>query len=74
MSQFVTSPQEPPVSGGTTANDDTQGVQHPVWEVAHEHRTACCLLASAENGLLLWEPGAAVSLDDREALVQEAGS
>ena len=26
----------------------------------------------AENGLLLWEPGAAVSLDDCEALVQEA--
>ncbi len=54
------------------ANDDTQGVQHLVWEVAYEHWHRMLFARFlAENGLLLWEPGAAVSLDDCEALVQE---
>lgn len=58
--------------GDMKASDDTQGVQHLVWEVAYEqwHRMLFARFL-AENGLLLWEPGAAVSLDDCEALVQE---
>jgi hypothetical protein len=58
--------------GDVKAGDDTQSLQHLVWEVAYEHwhrMLFACFLA--ENGLLLWEPGAAVSLDDCEALVQE---
>lgn len=59
--------------GDKKANDDTQGVQHLVWEVAYEHWHRMLFARFlAENGLLLWEPGAAVSLDDCEALVQEA--
>lgn len=58
--------------GDMKANDDTQGVQHLVWEVAYEHWHRMLFARFlAENGLLLWEPGAAVSLDDCEALVQE---
>ena len=58
--------------GDKKANDDTQGVQHLVWEVAYEHWHRMLFARFlAENGLLLWEPGAAVSLDDCEALVQE---
>ncbi|ART55102.1 restriction endonuclease subunit M [Acidovorax carolinensis] len=58
--------------GDAKADDDTQAVQQLVWEVAYEHwhrMLFACFLA--ENGLLLWEIGAAVSLDDCEALVQE---
>lgn len=58
--------------GDAKFSDDTQGVQHLVWEVAYEHWHRMLFARFlAENGLLLWEPGAAVSLDDCEALVQE---
>lgn len=58
--------------GDAKAGDDTQGVQHLVWEVAYEHWHRMLFARFlAENGLLMWEPGAAVSLDDCEALVQE---
>lgn len=58
--------------GDKKANDDTQALQHLVWEVAYEHWHRMLFARFlAENGLLLWEPGAAVSLDDCEALVQE---
>lgn len=58
--------------GDVKASDDTQGVQHLVWEVAYEHWHRMLFARFlAENGLLLWEPGAAVSLDDCEALTQE---
>ncbi len=58
--------------GDVKANDDTQGVQHLVWEVAYEHWHRMLFARFlAENGLLLWEPGAAVSLEDCEALAQE---
>ncbi|WP_029949404.1 DNA methyltransferase [Burkholderia sp. A1] len=58
--------------GDVKANDDTQGVQHLVWEVAYEHWHRMLFARFlAENGLLLWEPGAAVSLDDCDALTQE---
>lgn len=59
--------------GDKKASDDTQGMQHLGWEVAYEHWHRMLFARFlAENGLLLWEPGAAVSLDDCEALVQEA--
>ena len=59
--------------GDAKAADDTQGLQHLIWEVAYEHWHRMLFARFlAENGLLLWEPGAAVSLDDCEALVQEA--
>lgn len=58
--------------GDAKAGDDSQGVQHLVWEVAYEHWHRMLFARFlAENGLLLWEPGAAVSLDDCEALTQE---
>ncbi len=59
--------------GDKKASDDTQPLQHLVWEVAYEHWHRMLFARFlAENGLLLWEPSAAVSLDDCEALVQEA--
>ncbi|MCX8520904.1 MAG: SAM-dependent DNA methyltransferase [Rhodoferax sp.] len=59
--------------GDVKAGGDKQGVQHLVWEVAYEHWHRMLFARFlAENGLLLWEPGAAVSLDDCEALTQEA--
>ena len=59
--------------GDKKAGDDTQALQHLIWEVAYEHWHRMLFARFlAENGLLLWEPGAAVSLDDCEALVQEA--
>lgn len=58
--------------GDVKAGNDTQGVQHLVWEVAYEHWHRMLFARFlAENGLLLWEAGAAVSLDDCEALAQE---
>ena len=58
--------------GDAKALDDTQAVQHLVWETAYEHWHRMLFARFlAENGLLLWEIGAAVSLDDCEALVQE---
>ena len=58
--------------GDAKAADDTQAVQQLVWEVAYEHWHRMLFARFlAENGLLLWEIGAAVSLDDCEALVQE---
>ena len=59
--------------GDLKADDDSQGMQHLIWEVAYEHWHRMLFARFlAENGLLLWEPGAAVSLDDCEALVQES--
>ena len=59
--------------GDAKASNDTQDLQHLVWEVAYEHWHRMLFARFlAENGLLLWELGAAVSLDDCEALVQEA--
>jgi hypothetical protein len=58
--------------GDAKAADDTQAVQPLVWEVAYEHWHRMLFARFlAESGLLMWEPGAAVSLDDCEALVQE---
>jgi hypothetical protein len=45
-------------------------LQHLVWEVAYEHWHRMLFARFlAENGLLLWEPGAPVSLEDCQNLV-----
>lgn len=50
--------------------DDTQGLQHLIWEVAYEHWHRMLFARFlAENSLLMWEPGAAVSLDDCRDMV-----
>lgn len=52
--------------------DDTQGTQHLVWEIAYEHWHRMLFARFlAENGLLLWEIGSPVSLEDCEALVAD---
>jgi hypothetical protein len=56
--------------GDVKANDDTQGLQHLVWEVAYEHWHRMLFARFlAENGLLMWELGAPVSLEDCQNLV-----
>jgi hypothetical protein len=56
--------------GDVKGKDDTQGVQHLVWEVAYEHWHRMLFARFvAENGLLMWEPGAPVSLDDCRDMV-----
>lgn len=56
--------------GDAKAKDDTQPLRHLVWEVAYEHWHRMLFARFlAENGLLLWEPGAAVSLQDCREMV-----
>jgi hypothetical protein len=56
--------------GDTKLKDGTQEVQHLVWEVAYEHWHRMLFARFlAESGLLLWELGAAVSLDDCRDMV-----
>ena len=56
--------------GDLKAKDDTQGLQHLVWEVAYEHWHRMLFARFlAENGLLMWELGAPVSLEDCQNLV-----
>ena len=53
-----------------SGSDDTQPIRHLVWEVAYEHWHRMLFARFlAENGLLMWEPGAAVSLDDCRDMV-----
>jgi hypothetical protein len=56
--------------GDMKAKDDTQSLQHLVWEVAYEHWHRMLFARFlAENGLLMWELGAPVSLEDCQNLV-----
>ena len=56
--------------GDAKAKDDTQATQHLLWEVAYEHWHRMLFARFlAENGLLMWEPGAPVSLDDCRDMV-----
>jgi len=56
--------------GDVKAKDDSQGTQHLMWEVAYEHWHRMLFARFlAENGLLMWEPGAPVSLDDCRDMV-----
>ncbi|WP_414676419.1 Eco57I restriction-modification methylase domain-containing protein [Limnobacter sp.] len=52
--------------------DDAQDTQHLVWEIAYEHWHRMLFARFlAENGLLLWDIGSPVSLEDCEALVAD---
>jgi len=56
--------------GDLKAQNETQGVRHLVWEVAYQHWHRMLFARFlAESGLLLWEPGAPVSLDDCREMV-----
>jgi hypothetical protein len=56
--------------GDSKASDDTQETQRLVWETAYEHWHRMLFARFlAENGLLMWEPGASVSLDDCREMV-----
>lgn len=56
--------------GDAKHDDDTQELRRLVWEVAYEHWHRMLFARFlAENGLLLWEPGAAVSLQDCREMV-----
>jgi hypothetical protein len=56
--------------GDVKDKDDTQSLQHLVWEVAYEHWHRMLFARFlAENGLLMWELGAPVSLEDCQNLV-----
>jgi hypothetical protein len=56
--------------GDMKAKDDMQSVQHVVSEVAYEHWHRMLFARFlAENGLLMWERGAPVSLDDCRDIV-----
>jgi hypothetical protein len=50
----------------------TQSIRHLVWEVAYEHWHRMLFARFlAENHLLMWEPGAAVTLAECEELAQD---
>ncbi|WP_338081309.1 Eco57I restriction-modification methylase domain-containing protein [Allochromatium vinosum] len=56
--------------GDLKAQNETQAVRHLVWEVAYQHWHRMLFARFlAESGLLLWEPGAPVSLDDCREMV-----
>lgn len=58
--------------GDKKNSDDTQGLQHLMWEVAYEHWHRMLFARFlAENNLLMWEPGAPVTLDDCRDMVDQ---
>lgn len=58
--------------GDIKQKDDLQGTQHLVWEVAYEHWHRMLFARFlAENNLLMWEPGAAVTLNDCREMVDD---
>ena len=57
------------ISAGSSQNNSVE-LQALVWEVAYEHWHRMLFARFlAENNLLMWEPGAAVSLDDCRDMV-----
>jgi hypothetical protein len=57
--------------GDIKAADDSQSIRHLVWETAYEHWHRMLFARFlAENGLLLWEPGAPVTLAECEEMAQ----
>lgn len=61
--------------GDAKQDDDTQTIQHLIWEVAYEHWHRMLFARFlAENGLLLWMPGAPVTLDECNELVQDSST
>jgi hypothetical protein len=58
--------------GDVKAADDSQSIRHLVWETAYEHWHRMLFARFlAENGLLLWEPGAPVTLAECEEMAQD---
>ncbi|MFO0106845.1 MAG: Eco57I restriction-modification methylase domain-containing protein [Burkholderiales bacterium] len=58
--------------GDVKASDDCQSIRHLVWETAYEHWHRMLFARFlAENGLLLWEPGAPVTLAECEEMAQD---
>jgi hypothetical protein len=58
--------------GDTKQKDDVQGLTLLIWEVAYEHWHRMLFARFlAENHLLLWEPGAPVTLAECEELAQD---
>ncbi|WP_233253668.1 BREX-1 system adenine-specific DNA-methyltransferase PglX [Limnohabitans sp. 2KL-1] len=58
--------------GDIKAADDSQSIRHLVWETAYEHWHRMLFARFlAENGLLLWEPGAPVTLAECEEMAQD---
>ena len=57
--------------GDKRREDGSQELQHLVWEISYEHWHRMLFARFlAENNLLMWEPGAAVSLDDCRDMVE----
>ena len=58
--------------GDVKVADDCQSIRHLVWETAYEHWHRMLFARFlAENGLLLWEPGAPVTLAECEEMAQD---
>ena len=58
--------------GDVKAVDDSQSIRHLVWETAYEHWHRMLFARFlAENGLLLWEPGAPVTLAECDEMAQD---
>ena len=58
--------------GDLKHKDETQDLQHLVWEVAYEHWHRMLFARFlAENHLLLWEPGAPVTLAECDEIAQD---
>ncbi len=58
--------------GDVKHKDETQGLQHLVWEVAYEHWHRMLFARFlAENHLLLWQPGAPVTLAECDEIAQD---
>ena len=57
--------------GDKRREEGSQELQHLVWEISYEHWHRMLFARFlAENNLLMWEPGAAVSLDDCRDIVE----
>jgi len=61
--------------GDVKHKDDSQEIRHLVWEVAYEqwHRMLFARFL-AENHLLMWEPGAPVTLSECDELAQDVST
>jgi hypothetical protein len=58
--------------GDVKVADDSQSIRHLVWETAYEHWHRMLFARFlAENGLLLWEPGAPVTLAECDEMAQD---
>jgi hypothetical protein len=58
--------------GDVKASDGSQSIRHLVWETAYEHWHRMLFARFlAENGLLLWEPGAPVTLAECEEMAED---